>query len=306
MSRASRSSRFGGSSRSGRELISTAVPYSRQAVKTSSASNSDSGLPFPTTRRPVQWPRMSTWGLATATAIRRVMAARSIRSLEWRLATTTSSRASSSSSWSSDPSSAMSTSIPVRMRNGAISSLRAATTSSCSRSRSAERPLATVRRGEWSVSTMYSWPRSRAALAISSMGEPPSDQVEWVWQSPLRAWRSSAAGPLRTGWRAQRRANASMSSPPSSSAASASSSVSRAARSTSSAIPGVVLTSTRRPTRSGRASATWSATRPPIEYPARTRRPAATPSTSSTQAGIVTGRTRAADPCPRRSGASAV
>ena len=36
---------FGGSSRSGRELISTATPNCAQAAKTSSASNSDSGRP---------------------------------------------------------------------------------------------------------------------------------------------------------------------------------------------------------------------------------------------------------------------
>ena len=39
ISRARVSSRVGGSRRSGRELISTAVPVSRQAVKTFSASN---------------------------------------------------------------------------------------------------------------------------------------------------------------------------------------------------------------------------------------------------------------------------
>src|SRR5689334_8323536 len=44
-STASRSSRFGGSRRSGRELISTATPNRAQAAKTTSASNSDGGRP---------------------------------------------------------------------------------------------------------------------------------------------------------------------------------------------------------------------------------------------------------------------
>ena len=59
-----------------------------------------------------------------------------MRNFECTLATTTSTRASSSSEPSSAPSSRMSTSTPVRMRNGAISSFSSATTSSCSRSRS--------------------------------------------------------------------------------------------------------------------------------------------------------------------------
>ena len=46
------------------------------------------------------------------------------------MATTTSSRSSRSGSWSRLPSSRMSTSMPVRMRNGASSSLRAAISSS--------------------------------------------------------------------------------------------------------------------------------------------------------------------------------
>ena len=35
-------------------------------------------------------------------------------------------------------------------------------------------PWAIVRRGEWSVSTMYSWPRPRAVRAIASIVAPPS------------------------------------------------------------------------------------------------------------------------------------
>ena len=67
--------------------------------------------------------------------------------------------------------------MPVRMRNGASSSLSRATSTSWARSRSGDSPLATVSRGEWSVSTIHSCPRSRAASAISRIGEPPSDQV---------------------------------------------------------------------------------------------------------------------------------
>ncbi len=43
--------------------------------------------------------------------------------------------------------------------------------------------------------TMYSWPRSRAASAITSIGLPPSDQSEWVWQSPFSSARIAAPGP---------------------------------------------------------------------------------------------------------------
>ena len=43
--------------------------------------------------------------------------------------------------------------------------------------------------GEWSVSTMYSWPRALAVVAISSISAPPSLHVEWRWQSPRRASR---------------------------------------------------------------------------------------------------------------------
>ena len=98
----------------------------------------------------------------------------------------------------------MSTSIPVRMRNGASSSFSSLISSSWALSRSAESPLATVSRGEWSVSAIHSWPRSRAASAISRGGLPPSDQSECVWQSP----RSAARRPSRGdgGWSASSRA----------------------------------------------------------------------------------------------------
>src|SRR6266702_1151009 len=193
-STARRSRRFGGSSRSGLEFTSTATPNLAQAAKTISASNSDGGrLPRPPAiRRPVQWPRMSVCGLAIAATMRGVISADGIRSPLWTLATTRSSLLSNASVWSSRPSSRMSTSMPVRIRNGANSSLSDATTSSCCSSRSAESPRATVKRGEWSVRTRYSWPRSRAVSAISRIGDPPSDQSECVWQSPRSAARNSA------------------------------------------------------------------------------------------------------------------
>src|SRR5581483_2001312 len=56
ISTASRSRSSGGSWRSGRQLISTATSWSRQAVNTASASNADCGRPRPTIIRPVQWP----------------------------------------------------------------------------------------------------------------------------------------------------------------------------------------------------------------------------------------------------------
>ena len=73
-----------------------------------------------------------------------------------------------------------------------------ATTSSWSRSRSASSPWATVRRALWSVSTRYSWPRSRAASAISLIGLPPSDQSECAWQSPRSESSSACAASSST------------------------------------------------------------------------------------------------------------
>ena len=84
--------------RSGRQLISTATPCSRQAVNTVPGSNTDSGLrPRPPSSRPVQWPSTSVCGLAIAATIRSVIGPAGIRSREWTLATTTSSRPSRSS-----------------------------------------------------------------------------------------------------------------------------------------------------------------------------------------------------------------
>ena len=154
-STASRMSRFGGSCRSGRLLISIALSKRAAAANTISASNVDSGrFRRPARIRPVMWPRTSRCGLASAATIRRVIGRDSIRSSEWTLPTTRSRRSRSSGSWSSSPSARMSTSIPVRMRNGASASFSRATSASCWRRRSGESPFATVRRGEWSVRTM--------------------------------------------------------------------------------------------------------------------------------------------------------
>ena len=51
----------------------------------------------PSTRRPVQWPRMLVCGFSTAPIIRLVIWCDSMASLEWALATTMSSRSSSES-----------------------------------------------------------------------------------------------------------------------------------------------------------------------------------------------------------------
>ena len=96
--------------------------------------------------------------------MRLVIGPDAMRSSEWTLPTTMSRRLSSSGVWSSEPSDRMSTSMPVRIRNGASSAFSAATSSSCRSSRSGDSPLATVSVGEWSVSTMYSWPSSMRGL----------------------------------------------------------------------------------------------------------------------------------------------
>ncbi len=101
-------------------------------------------------------------GLLTAATMRAVISSRGMRSLLCTLATTTSSSPSRAGSWSRLPSSLMSHSMPVSSRNGGATpssascakrSLSSAITASCCRSRSAVSPRATVRRGEWSVST---------------------------------------------------------------------------------------------------------------------------------------------------------
>ena len=102
-----------------------------------------------------------------------------------------SSSSSRSGSWSSAPSSRMSTSIPHRSVKP--SPLSAATSSRCARSRSGDSPFATRSRGEWSVSARYSWPRARPAAAMSEIDVSPSDQSLWLCRSPRRAFRSVEA-----------------------------------------------------------------------------------------------------------------
>ena len=46
-----------------------------------------------------------------------------------------------------------------------------------------------VSRGEWSVSTMYSWPSDIAVRAIASIVAPPSLHRLCRWQSPRSAVR---------------------------------------------------------------------------------------------------------------------
>lgn len=137
--------------------------------------------------------------VATAATIRGVISADGIRSFEWTEATTTSSWASTSEERSSEPSSRMSTSIPVRILNGASSSLSTAISSIWRRSRCSSRPWATVSRAEWSVMATHSWPRAAAVSAMARSGAPPSDQVVWQWQSPRS--RSSTGPPSPIGIR---------------------------------------------------------------------------------------------------------
>ena len=51
---------------------------------------------------------------------------------------------------------------------------------------------------------MYSWPSSIPVNAISSIGEPPSDQSEWVCRSPRSSERISrppgTKGPVCSAW----------------------------------------------------------------------------------------------------------
>ena len=57
----------------------------------------------------------------------------------------------------------------------------------CWVSRSTVSPFATLSCGLWSVSTSHSWPSSMPVITISSIGDPPSLQSEWRWQSPRSA-----------------------------------------------------------------------------------------------------------------------
>ena len=106
----------------------------------------DCGRPRPVMRRPVQWPE----DVGVRALDRRQHAAVICRSVHAQFRVHAGDHhvelARSSTSRSSEPSSRMSTSMPVRMRNGASCSFSPASTSSCSRSRSSFRPWATVRR----------------------------------------------------------------------------------------------------------------------------------------------------------------
>ena len=97
-------------------------------------------------------------GSRIAPIIRLVIGAPSMRSLLCTLATRTSSRASISSVWSSAAVVEDVDLDPLEQREPCPPrwSLIASTTPSWRVSRSTLRPLATVRRGEWSVSTWYS------------------------------------------------------------------------------------------------------------------------------------------------------
>ena len=183
VSTARRSRSSGGSWRSGRELISTAVPVRAQAAKTASASKVDWGRPLPAMSRPVQWPRMSVCGLSTAATMR----AGHLRRLHAQFRVDAGHDdvecAEELQVLVQRPSSRMSTSIPVRMRNGASSSFSSATTSSWAQAFRVE----AVGHGETRAvvgqdEVVVAQPRGR--LGHLADGAPPSDQSEWLWQSP--------------------------------------------------------------------------------------------------------------------------
>src|SRR5260370_28883063 len=80
------------------------------------------------------------------------------------------------------------------MRNGASSALSCATRSSCASSRSAERPLATVSRGEWSVSAIAGAAKSETAASHGTRVEVEPAQVELrtlPWVFPWAALRGA-------------------------------------------------------------------------------------------------------------------
>ena len=178
-----------------------------QASKTARASKVDCGrVPRdPSTSRPVQCPSTFIRGFSIARSIRAVISRDSMRSFECTLATTTSSRSSMSGRWSSAPSSRMSVSMPESSRMppapSSLTAFSSSSTSSCSSRRSALRPLATVRFGEWSEITRYSSPTSCAARAIVAIGVAPSDHSVWLCRSPFNCARrpsrdDATAGPL--------------------------------------------------------------------------------------------------------------
>ena len=64
----------------------------------------------------------------------------------------------------------------------------------CCSTRSGARPFAIVRLQEWSVRTSHCWPIARALATMRSSGVRPSDQSEWLWQSPTRSPRVTSRG----------------------------------------------------------------------------------------------------------------
>ena len=116
------SSRSGGSCRSGRQLISTPAPFSRHAVNTP-GRRMRSGRPRPERAARCSAPERPHAGSVLPPACERSSGRPAIRRCECTLATTMSSSASRSSRWSREPSSRMSTSIPVRRQNGASCAL---------------------------------------------------------------------------------------------------------------------------------------------------------------------------------------
>ena len=195
-STASRSRSGGGSSRSGRLLISTATPLRGAGLE--DRDRIEAALARASCHRPAG--RCSGRGCWCAGRRRRPASAGSSRrspSPAWNAPMPPPRPAVTSSSgvWSSEPSSRMSTSIPLSSRNEPSRPVRPASTSSCWRSRCAVSPRATVSRGEWSVSAWYSVPSSMAVIAISSIGLPPSLQSEWVCRSPRSACRIGESPP---------------------------------------------------------------------------------------------------------------
>ena len=162
------------------ELISTATPNRSHAANTSSASNCDSPAACPRSpgrragrcsaraRRCAGWRRRST--------IRRGHRLASILSLECTRRRRRRAGASSSSAWSSEPSSRMSTSMPVSSRNGASSSLSRRDHVELLAQPLRRQPVGHRQPRRVVGEHQYSWPRSRAVRAISSIGLPPSDQ----------------------------------------------------------------------------------------------------------------------------------
>ena len=79
--------------------------------------------------------------------------------------------------------------MPVRIRNGATRSRSTSMSAIWASSRPRSSPCATVSRGEWSVSTTYSWPSPIAVRTIDSIVAPPSLHLLCMWQSPFKASR---------------------------------------------------------------------------------------------------------------------